>query len=435
MVSRLACCRLGFTTAASDSISLLADRGRSSRLFRVMLVRSPHNALPRMNQSSITRSITVARLCLPDDANVAGNVHGGTILRLMEEAGMITATRHMAAAAAEDSSCTASTAGSTAVGAVVGTLARFENMSFHEPLYVGEVASVTARLVFTSEHSMLVKVAVTGENLTTGKKRVTNTGELWYVPLLERKNNDGRQDQCIVVTVPPIHPPSADAEAIKDYEHAKLSYETRIKNTVNANGSAPTEEKYRKRNVVASQQNDNDFNATPRTPAASEQALCQVVLPGDCAKNRIAFGGFVMKLMDNAAACSAYRHCRTNVVTVAISSIDFVHPVTLGEICTIHSKAVFASNKTLEMQVTASVTCARRSHDNHRQDTMVAFGRFTFASLDEMGRAITVPPLELETDEDKERFFQAEQRYSAAKKARAAAAQQEAAAFRARAPI
>jgi acyl-CoA hydrolase len=76
-----------------------------------------------LNRRSIA-VVTVARLCLPDDANVAGNVHGGTILHLMEEAGMITATRHMAAAAAADAyymDSHSSTSGSGS-GSAVGTL-------------------------------------------------------------------------------------------------------------------------------------------------------------------------------------------------------------------------------------------------------------------------------------------------------------------------
>jgi acyl-coenzyme A thioesterase 7 len=437
LIRRLPNCRVGFLTAAIDSTSILTERRRrwSSRLFLpAALVQSPNNAnTPR--SSNNRRSITVARLCLPDDANVAGNVHGGTILRLMEEAGMITATRHMAAAATaataangnNNDSSTATTTGA------VGTLARFENMSFHEPLYVGEVASVTARPVFTSEHSMLIQVDVTGENLVTGKRRITNTGELWYVPLLERRH--AGQDKCVVVKVPPIAPPPGNSEttALQDYERAKLCYEIRKKGkrgtSSGIHASAATEaasllakDNFRRNGYVAPPpSSDHDVNAAARrthSPAASEQTLCQVVLPGDCAKNRIAFGGFVMKLMDNAAACSAYRHCRTNVVTVAISSMDFIHPVTLGEICSIHSKAVFASTKTLEMQVTANVTCARSQEE--QDDTIVALGRFTFASLDELGKAIPVPPLKLETEADRERFFQAEQWYLAAKKARAA---------------
>ena len=53
-----------------------------------------------METTSDAAAVVVARVLLPDDANPAGNVHGGTTLRIMEEAGMIAATRHMSAAAA-----------------------------------------------------------------------------------------------------------------------------------------------------------------------------------------------------------------------------------------------------------------------------------------------------------------------------------------------
>ena len=39
-------------------------------------------------------NIEVSRIMMPDDANIAGNVHGGTILKMIEEAGVIIATRH-----------------------------------------------------------------------------------------------------------------------------------------------------------------------------------------------------------------------------------------------------------------------------------------------------------------------------------------------------
>ena len=39
-------------------------------------------------------NIEVSRIMMPDDANLAGNVHGGTILKMIEEAGAIIATRH-----------------------------------------------------------------------------------------------------------------------------------------------------------------------------------------------------------------------------------------------------------------------------------------------------------------------------------------------------
>ena len=119
-----------------------------------------------------------------------------------------------------------------------------------------------------------------------------------------------------------------------------------------------------------------------RTPTESEQTLCQMVLPRDCGKGEIAYGGFVMKLMDNTAGCSAWRHHKTNVVTIAISDLDFVTWVGLGDICTIRSKVVFASSKSLEIEVVASVAS--------EIEKIVAQGLFTFVSIVD-GKVLTVP--------------------------------------------
>ena len=76
------------------------DRRRTFGLtdHRSQITESPTKA--RMETTSDAAAVVVARVLLPDDANPAGNVHGGTTLRIMEEAGMIAATRHMSAAAA-----------------------------------------------------------------------------------------------------------------------------------------------------------------------------------------------------------------------------------------------------------------------------------------------------------------------------------------------
>lgn len=126
-----------------------------------------------------------------------------------------------------------------------------------------------------------------------------------------------------------------------------------------------------------------------------------MVLPGDCGKGGVAFGGFVMKLMDNAAGCSAWRHCRTNVVTVAISDMDFTSWVRLGDLCTIRSKVSFASSKSLEIEVVASVT----SVASNGEEIIVARGLFSFVSLGKDGRVQPVPKLILESEEDMQNAF------------------------------
>lgn len=140
--------------------------------------------------------------------------------------------------------------------------------------------------------------------------------------------------------------------------------------------------------------------------------LAQIVLPGDCGKDKVAFGGFVMKLMDNAAGCSAWKHCRTNIVTVAISDLDFVSWVRLGDLCTIAGKVVFVSSKSLEIEVVASVATLSG------EDNKVARGLFTFVSIGSDGSVHSVPNLKLESEEDMRNAYLGQQRYEAAKRAR-----------------
>ena len=344
----------------------------------------------------------VARVLLPDDANPTGNVHGGTILRLMEEAGMITATRYLVANRHDEPSC-------------VAAMVRFENMSFYKPVYVGEVASLSAHVVFSSPHSVLVKVVVTAENLGKGKTRITNSGELWYVPLVAGENGDWKEPK--VLEAPQLSVPTDDTSLLNEYNQAKRSYQARkqAEKYAEEECTAASSECPGLKEFQTSYHNVEDA----RTPAESKQELCQIVLLGDCSSCGIAFGGFVMKLMDNAAGCSAFRHCRTNVATVAISAMDFVSWIRLGDVCSIRSKVVFASTKTLEIEVVASVASV---HTIGKEDTLVAKGLFTFVSLDKDGKAIPVPPLKLETEEDFEKAFLGQQRYEAAKKARVGAA-------------
>lgn len=121
---------------------------------------------------SISRgSIEVCRIMVPDDANIAGNVHGGTTLKLIEEAGYIIATRHCNKTKPNKES------------KYNAALARVERTDFLQPVYIGEVVQVHAELGYPSKHSLEVKVSVWAENLMTGSRRLTNRAALWYVPV------------------------------------------------------------------------------------------------------------------------------------------------------------------------------------------------------------------------------------------------------------
>lgn len=343
----------------------------------------------------------VARLLMPDDCNLAGNVHGGTILRMVEEAGMISASRHFNNNPLEEGSTETNHQGEQYAG-----LARMESMAFHQPVFVGEVASLTTQLVFTSEKSVLVKFIVMAENVTKGTKRITNTGLLWYLSFVPQ----GRKEPLKLAHVPQIAPPKDDdTKALAEYNKAKSLYDARKNLTQDHSCMGPGDGCF-----CPNCRGSFKPSSNAKTPAESKQILSQMVLPGDCGTSKIAFGGFVMKLMDTAAGCCAYKHARTNVVTVSLSAMDFVSMICLGDIVSIHAKISFCSAKSMEITVSAYVTSMTR------EEHLVAKGTFSFVSLDEKNKVQLVPGLKYETEEEFDLAFSSQVRYENAKKERLA---------------
>jgi acyl-CoA hydrolase len=109
-------------------------------------------------------SVTISQVMLPTDANPQGNVHGGLIMKLVDEAGAIVATRH--------SRCP------------VVTVA-VDSMTFLSPIYVGDLVTLTASLSYVGRTSMEVEVLVEAEDPLTGEKTHTNTAYVVYVALDE----------------------------------------------------------------------------------------------------------------------------------------------------------------------------------------------------------------------------------------------------------
>ncbi len=106
--------------------------------------------------------LIMAQLMNPQDANVAGNVHGGVIMRLIDSAAGTVAARH-----ARSNVVTAS----------------IDRLDFHKPAFIGDLVTLKASLNFVGKTSMEVGVRVEGENLLTGEIRHTSSAYLTFVAL------------------------------------------------------------------------------------------------------------------------------------------------------------------------------------------------------------------------------------------------------------
>jgi len=111
---------------------------------------------------------------LPEHANMLGDVHGGVILKMMDEAGAICAMRHSSR--------------------VCVTLA-VDSMTFHSPVKVGHLVSCRGRVTWVGRTSIEVEILVNAEDAIHRTVTHTNSGHFVYVAL-----DDARQPTL----VPPL---------------------------------------------------------------------------------------------------------------------------------------------------------------------------------------------------------------------------------------
>ena len=274
---------------------------------------------------------------LPDDTNPTGNVHGGTILKLIEQAGHIVSTRHCNKSPPDDSKNKVP---------LTTVLVRLERMDFHQPMYVGEIAQLQASVSYTSTHSIEVTVDVWAENVISGVRRHTNTATLWYIAVPANLSDEGKKqiDRNDPMHLRELLTPVPQLEGLSDKEQAegKERYETQKSARAVKNGSQSDTPSY----VHYSQGEAEDHSVL-----ASQTTLANIVLPSECTVTGHMFGGSLMKIMDNAAGICAARHCRQRTVTACIDEIDFHKPIMNGEMVFVTARLVYTSAKSMEIEV------------------------------------------------------------------------------------
>jgi acyl-CoA hydrolase len=144
---------------------------------------------------------------------------------------------------------------------------------------------------------------------------------------------------------------------------------------------------------------------TPSTPAASRVETANVVLPGLTNVHGTIFGGILLQWIDLAAAIAAARHCGQPVVTASLDRVHFLRPVRLGAVVIVQAQVNFVAHTSMEVGVRVFVEDVRT-----RERIQATRAYVTMVAVDGNGHPIAVPPLVLETDEDRRRHAAAEQR-------------------------
>ena len=150
-----------------------------------------------------------------------------------------------------------------------------------------------------------------------------------------------------------------------------------------------------------------------RAPRESRVEMIEMVLPNDANTLGNVLGGRVLHWIDLAAAIVAHRHCRTEAVTVSLDQMSFLAPIRVGQLALIAARMTYTGRTSMEIRV--DVQCEDLLSGT-RQQTSTAY--LTFVAIDKKGRPAPVPPLILETEEERREAREAEARRAARLNAR-----------------
>jgi len=135
---------------------------------------------------------------------------------------------------------------------------------------------------------------------------------------------------------------------------------------------------------------------TPKRASESVTEMVQVVLPNDANPLGFILGGTVMHLIDIAGAIACHRHSRSLLVTAAVDDLQFLHPIKVGDLIILKAHVTCAFRTSIEVQVDVQ---SEGTLTGERRLTSRAF--LTFVSIDREGGRVPVPPLVIETDEER----------------------------------
>jgi len=167
-------------------------RRRSQGIVKATTLVTRENAMTPKQKSRADRDITLRFVAEPSDENLFGKVHGGAVMKWIDQAGY---------------ACAANWSGCACVTVYVG------GIRFYRPILIGQLVEVRARLIHTGRTSMHIAVDVLSRDLRTKKGHATTHCVIVFVAL----DADGNP-----VEVPPWRPRTKEDKALENYAKRRL---------------------------------------------------------------------------------------------------------------------------------------------------------------------------------------------------------------------
>lgn len=142
-----------------------------------------------------------------------------------------------------------------------------------------------------------------------------------------------------------------------------------------------------------------------KTVRASRISIAQLMQPEHANLLGNVHGGWIMKLMDEAGALACMRHAQRRVVTVAMDSIVFRHPIRIGDLVMLEAELTNVGRTSMEVRIEVQ---AENTMTGQRWHTNTAFA--VYVAMDDDAKPVAVAPLIAETEEEKRRQAEAKER-------------------------
>jgi uncharacterized protein (TIGR00369 family) len=113
-------------------------------------------------------------------------------------------------------------------------------------------------------------------------------------------------------------------------------------------------------------------------------------------------GGILLSLMDKVAYACATKHAGTYCVTVTVDRVEFLQPVEVGELLSLHASVNYVGRTSLIVGIRVEALDVRSGILKHTNSSF-----FTMVAKDENNQPVEVPALILENKEEVKRFIEA----------------------------
>lgn len=146
----------------------------------------------------------------------------------------------------------------------------------------------------------------------------------------------------------------------------------------------------------------------PKPAQLSQVETYHIVLPSHANALGTVFGGTIMSWIDIAAAICAQRHSERICVTASVDALNFISPIRVGDTVHLQARVVYTGKTSMMVEVKVEAENFRTAK---KAQSVLSY--LTFVALDENKQPTPVPPLKLETPQDKEAFERAAKRREA----------------------